>query len=77
MYTAADTFTTGGSNSAKDQAKDNGSLARRSLSLGYPKNNGRPAYQRNKRRPIYTQTAHKRNLSVLYIATNTLSHILY
>ena len=37
-YTAADTFTTGGSNSAKDQAKENGSLAWRTLSLRYPKN---------------------------------------
>ena len=38
-YAAADT---GGSNSAKDQAKENGSLARRTLSLRYPKNRGRP-----------------------------------
>ena len=32
MCAAADTFTTGGSNSAKDQAKENGSLARRTSS---------------------------------------------
>ena len=63
MYTAADTFTTGGSNSAKDQAKENGSLARRTLSLRYPKNKGRPI-NRIKKRPIYSDYT----LSVLYIA---------
>ena len=36
----ADTFTIGGSNTEKDQAKENGSLARRILSLRYAKNKG-------------------------------------
>ena len=45
-------FTTGGSNSAKDQAKENGSLARRTRSLRYPKNKGRPINKIKRARPI-------------------------
>ena len=51
-HAAADTFTAGSSNSSKgDQANKNGSLTKRTLSLRYPKNKGRPI-NKIKKRPI-------------------------
>ena len=51
-HAAADTFKAGSSNSSKgDQANKNGSLTKRTLSLRYPKNKGRPI-NKIKKRPI-------------------------
>ena len=64
------TFTAGGSKG--DQAKENGSLTRRTLSLRYPKNKGRPINKIKKEAYIPVLRLPDTNKS---IATNTLSHI--